>query len=120
MSVGFNLSLSDLLLVQGFAEAFGKDDKQAINKFLEQNGMDISQEIDEVVCKHRNLHGQVVDCLMYQGHELETKAWLSSGAASWDCIVDNCNLDLRIQLKTMGQQRDSTASIIDHMQKHAN
>lgn len=120
MSVGFNLSLSDLLLVNGFAEAFGKDDKQAINKFLEQNGMDVSQEIDEVVCKHRNLRGQVVDCLMYQGHELETKAWLASGAASWDCVVENCDLDLRIQLKTMGQQRDNTASIIDHMQKHAN
>lgn len=119
MSVGFNLSLSDLLLVQGFAEAFGKDDKQTINKFLEQNGMDTSQEIDEVVCKHRNLRGQVVDCLMYQGHELETKAWLSSGAASWDCVVENCDLDLRIALKTMSRQNNNTGMILDSLERHA-
>jgi hypothetical protein len=29
-------------------------------------------------------------------------------------------LELRIALKTIGQQQDSTASIINHMQKHAN
>jgi hypothetical protein len=120
MSVGFNLSLSDLLLVHGFAQAFGEDNKEAINKFLEQNGMDTSQEIDEVVCKHRNLRGQVVDCLMYQGHELETKAWLASGAASWDCVVDNCDLDLRIALKTMGKSYNNSGHIISELERHSN
>ena len=120
MSVGFNLSLSDLLLCEGFAQAFGQNDKETINKLLEQNGMDTSMGVDEVLCKHRNLRGNVVDCLMYQGHELSTKEWLDGGCASWDNILDNSSLDLRIQLKTMSQQSNNTGSIINEMQKHAN
>lgn len=120
MSVGFNLSLSDLLLCEGFAQAFGKDDKEAINKFLEQNGMDTSMGVDEVLCKHRNLRGNVVDCLMYQGHERNCKEWLDGGSASWENVVDNCSLDLRIDLKTIGQQSNNTGMIIDQLQKHAN
>jgi hypothetical protein len=119
MSVGFNLSLSDLLLVNGFAEAFGEDNKEQINKFLFDNGLDISMGVDEVVCKHRNLRGDVVDCLMYQGHE-RSDEWLKSGAASWDAIVDNCSLDLRVDLKTIGAQSNNTGMIIDQLQKHAN
>jgi hypothetical protein len=119
MSVGFNLSLSDCLLISGFAEAFGKDDKQVIHTFLFNNGMDVEQGVEEFFCKHRNLRGQVVDCILYQGHE-RNDSWLKSGAASWEAIVESCDLELRIALKTIGQQQDSTASIINHMQKHAN
>lgn len=118
MAVGFNLSLSDLLLVEGFAEAFGKDDKQTIYKILEQNGFDTSMGVEEVVCKHRNLRGNVVDCLMYQGHE-RSDEWLKSGAASWDAIVENCSLDLRIDLKTIGQQSNNTGMILDQLERHA-
>lgn len=120
MSVGFNLSLSDLLLVDGFAEAFGKDDKKAINSFLEQNGMDLDQDIDEVVCRHRNLRGHVVDCLLYQGHELSTKEWLKSGACSWENQVEHCDLDLRIQLKVMGKNYSNTAHVLSELERHAN
>lgn len=118
MAVGFNLSLSDLLLVDNFAEAFGKDDKQTIYKILEQNGFDTSMGVEEVVCKHRNLRGNVVDCLMYQGHE-RSDEWLKSGAASWDAIVENCSLDLRIDLKTIGQQSNNTGMILDQLERHA-
>lgn len=119
MSVGFNLSLSDLLLVSGFPQAFGEDNKEQISKFLFDNGLDVEMGIDEVVCKHRNLQGKVVDCLMYQGHE-RSDNWLKSGAASWDAIVENCSLDLRIDLKTIGAQSNNTGMIIDQLQKHAN
>lgn len=119
MSVGFNLSLSDLLLCEGFAQAFGEDNKEQINKFLFDNGLDVSMGVDEVVCKHRNLRGNVVDCLMYQGHE-RSDEWLKSGAASWDAIVDNCSLDLRIDLKTIGQQSNNTGMILDQLERHAN
>lgn len=118
MAVGFNLSLSDLLLVEGFAEAFGKDDKQTIYKILEENGLDTEMGVEEVVCKHRNLRGNVVDCLMYQGHE-RSDEWLKSGAASWDAIVDNCSLDLRIDLKTIGAQSNNTGMILDQLERHA-
>lgn len=116
MAVGFNLSLSDLLLVDNFAEAFGKDDKQTIYKILEENGLDTSMGVEEVVCKHRNLRGNVVDCLMYQGHE-RSDEWLKSGAASWENILEHSSLDLRIDLKTMGRQGNNTGTIIEQMEK---
>jgi hypothetical protein len=117
MAVGFNLSLSDLLLCDGFAQVFGANDKKEIYKFLEQNGLDVSMGVDEVVCKHRNLRGNIVDCLMYQGHELSTKEWLSNDACSWDNKIENSSLDMRIALKTMGKMLN-TGDFCDYAQKH--
>lgn len=120
MSVGFNLSLSDLLLCEGFAEAFGNSDEKEIYKHLKNNGMDVDQEIAEVVCRHRNLRGQVVDCLLYQGHELNTEKWLKSGYSSWSNIVESCDLDLRIQLKTLGQNYNNTNHVLTELKKNSN
>jgi len=117
MAVGFNLSLSDLLLVEGFAEAFGKNDKETIYKILEQNGFDTSMGVEEIVCQHRNLQGKVVNCLMYQGHELSTKEWLSGGSASWDNTLEHSSLDLRIQLKNMGKILN-TGDFCDYAERH--
>lgn len=117
MSVGFNLSLSDLLLCEGFAKAFGEDNKEQINKFLFDNGLDVSMGVDEVVCKHRNLRGNVVDCLMYQGHERIDSTWMSGEGCSWDNQVENSSLDLRIQLKTMGKMLN-TGDFCDYAEKH--
>lgn len=117
MSIGFNLSLSDLMLVDNFAEAFGKNDKQAIYKILEQNGFDVSMGVEEVVCQHRNLQGKVVNCLMYQGHELSSPEWLCSGNATWLNVVEHSSLDLRIDLKNMSKMW-STGDSLDYAQKH--
>lgn len=116
MAVGFNLSLSDLLLCEGFAQAFGEDNKEEISKFLFNNGLDVSMGVDEVVCKHRNLRGNVVDCLMYQGHE-RSDEWSTQGAASWENILEHSSLDLRIQLKTMGKMLN-TGDFCEYAQKH--
>lgn len=117
MSVGFNLSLSDLMLVDNFAEAFGKNDKETIYKILEQNGFDTSMGVEEVVCQHRNLRGKVVNCLMYQGHERSDSTWMRSEGCSWDNQVENSSLDLRIQLKTMGKMLN-TGDFCDYAEKH--
>lgn len=119
MSVGYNLSFSDLLLVDNFAQAFGKGDKSTIEKILYENGMDVSQEVEEVLCTHRNLRGEVVNCILYQGHERNCKSWLSSGSASWSNIVESCDLDLRIALKTMSQQSNNTGKICAELERHA-
>lgn len=116
MAVGFNLSLSDLLLCEGFAKAFGEDNKEDISKFLFKNGLDVSMGVDEVVCKHRNLRGNVVNCLMYQGHE-RSDEWLTQGAASWENILEHSSLDMRIQLKTMGKMLN-TGDFCEYAQKH--
>ena len=116
MAVGFNLSLSDLLLCEGFGKAFGENDKESINKFLFDNGLDVSMGVDEVVCKHRNLRGNVVDCLMYQGHE-RSDEWLDSIGCSWDNKLEHSSLDMRIALKTMGKMLN-TGDFCDYAQKH--
>jgi len=120
MSVGYNLSFSDLLLVDKFTKAYGDNDQDVIKQVLFENGLDVSMGVEEVLCTHRNLQGNVVTCILYQGHERNCKEWLVGGSASWDAIVENCSLDLRIDLKTIGAQINNTGMIIDQLQKHAN
>lgn len=119
MAIGFNLSLSDLLLVDNFAEAFGKDDKETIYKILEQNGFDTSMGVEEVVCKHRNLRGNVVDCLMYQGHERSDSNWLTGEGCSWENTLENSDLELRVALKTMGSSYNNSGHIISELERHS-
>lgn len=118
--IGHALSVSDLLMIKDFQVAFGNDDKQAIEKILFENGMDIDEPYTVEFSQHRNLRGQIVSCDRYIGEERQDKFWLKSGAASWESQVEACDLDLRIQLKSMSQQSNNTGSIIDEMQKHAN
>jgi hypothetical protein len=120
MSVDFSLSMSDLVLIKEFAEAFGKDDKETIKKILFENGMDTNQEIDEVVCTHRNLQGKVVHCVRYESVERSDPEWLKNPACSWENKVNACDdPHLRIQLGAMGKQANFTGSLIDHMKKHS-
>lgn len=114
MSVGFNLSLSDLLLVDGFAEIYGKEDKEAIKKVLYNNGMDVSQGFDEVVCTHRNLRGNIVHCMMFQGYERTCKDWLSKGSASWEAQLEACDPQTRIDLRVMGNRASPTEAAMRH------
>lgn len=118
--IGHTLSISDLLLIKNFQTAFGNDDKQAIEKILFENGMDIEEPYSVEFSQHRNLRGQIVSCDRYVGEERQDKCWLKSGAASWEVQVEACPLHLRIELKTMGQQSNNTGNIINEMQKHAN
>lgn len=120
MSVDFSLSMSDLVLIKEFAEAFGKDDKETIKKILFENGMDTNAEIEEVACTHRNLQGKVVNCIRYEGLERSDPEWLKNPACSWDARVAACDdPHLRIQLGAMGKQANFTGSLIDHMKKHS-
>lgn len=115
--IGYSLSLSDMLLVDGFKEAFGNDDKAEIYKYLYQNGLDYSLGVDEVVCQHRNLRGNVVNCLRWEAHERCDSDWLKSDGCSWDNKVEHSSLDLRIQLKSMGKMLN-TGDFCDYAQKH--
>lgn len=118
--IGHTLSISDLLLIKSFQEAFGNDDKQVIEKILFENGMDVEEPYTVEFSQHRNLRGQIVSCDRYVGEERCDKIWLKSDACSWENQVENCDLDLRIQLKSMAKQSNNTGSIINEMQKHAN
>lgn len=117
--IGHTLSVSDLLLIKDFQVAFGNDDKQAIEKILFENGMDVTEPYTVEFSKHRNLRGHIVSCDRYVGEERQDKNWLKGGAASWEAQVEACDLDLRIQLKTMGKQSNNTGMILDQLERHA-
>lgn len=118
--IGHTLSISDLLLIKDFQTAFGNDDKQAIEKILFENGMDITEPYTVEFSQHRNLRGQIVSCDRYVGEERQDKCWLKSGAASWESQVEACDLDLRIQLKTMGKSYNNSGHIISELERHSN
>lgn len=115
--IGYSLSLSDMLLVQGFKEAFGKNDQELIKQYLYDNGLDSSLGLDEVVCEHRNLRGQVVNCLRWEAHERNDSGWMSSEGCSWENKVEHSSLDMRIQLKTMGKMLN-TGDFCEYAQQH--
>jgi hypothetical protein len=118
MSIGHSLSLSDMLLVDGFKEAFGSGNKALINKYLWENGLDTSMGVDEIICQHRNLRGNIVNCLRWEAHERCDSEWLQSEGCSWEAKVEACDLELRIQLKTMGRNYNNTGEIINMLEKH--
>lgn len=105
MSVNFSLSLSDLLLIPKFAKAFGENDKKTMYAILFENGMDVSGEVEEVVCLHRNLQGKAVNCLRFESFERSDPEWMRSGNASWEQRVAlTGDADLRFELRAMGSQ----------------
>ena len=114
MTVPFSLSLSDLMLIPTFAEAFGKNDTKKIKQILFENGMNVEDIVDEVVCTHRNLRGQVINCLRYESTERMDSEWLDSGVASWEAKVASINdPTMRSDLKYMGQQGSSEKAFVD-------
>lgn len=117
--IGHTLSVSDLLLIKDFQVAFGNDDKQAIEKILFENGMDVTEPYTVEFSQHRNLRGQIVSCDRYVGEERQDKNWLKSGAASWEAQVESCDLDLRIALKTMGKSYNNSGHIISELERHS-
>jgi len=84
--IGHTLSISDLLLIDNFKKAFGEEDKSTIEKILYENGMDVAEPYTLEFSKHRNLRGNIVSCERYVGEERQDKAWLKSGAASWESV----------------------------------
>lgn len=105
MNVDYSLSLSDLLLIKEFQEAYGKQDKNLIEAILFNNGLNSNEPYDEVMCEHRNLRGQAVTCIRYEGEERLDKEWIKSGAASLDALIaSEKDPHMRVTLRTMSKQ----------------
>lgn len=120
IGIGHVLSISDLLLIDNFKAAFGSDDKVVLEKILFDNGIDVEEPYTLEYSKHRNLRGNIVSCERFVGIERSDISWLKSGASSWENIVANCDLDLRIQLMNMGKNHSNTAHIVSELERHAN
>lgn len=100
----YSLSVSDLLLVDGFAQAFAKgaEGLPEVMTILHTNGMDTNKKVELVLCQHRNLRNNVVLCERYEGSERLDPAWIKSGYASLDAQIEaEGDSNLRYTLRTM-------------------
>lgn len=98
----FSLSMSDLVLLEEFIDAFAREDKYAINRVLWKNGMDVNYPVEIQYVQHRNLQNKVVTCERYIGTERSDKEWLGLGAASLDAHINSSKDEsLRDELKAL-------------------
>lgn len=104
----YSLSLSDLMLVEGFAEAYGKEDNEEIEAFLFANGMDVVNfPYSSRYCTHRNLHNKIVTCLRYDGAERCESDWVNSGAASLNAVIEsNQDYSMRAELRNISRTQE--------------
>ncbi len=102
----YNLSVSDLIHVDGFKEVFAAGDIEAVKKFLYHNGMNTEKEFELVRSTHRNLRNQVVNGERFEGQERLDEQWIKSGCASLEAQIEAVEDDnLRFNLRAMSVQR---------------
>lgn len=102
--MNYHLSLSDLMLVDGFAEAYGRGFAY-IKCFLYASGMDTGRKIEVSIVQHRNLRNQAVTCERFCGNERVDKGWLRSGAASLNAFIESSpDKGLQQDLKDMSKE----------------
>lgn len=107
----FYLSMADLALVDGFLEVYGKGDQKAIYDILYENGVDISQDVNEVYCTHRTLQDKIFTGVRFESYERSDKEWLSTGAASLNAHIKSCNdVEQRMALRMMSREGSSDGS----------
>lgn len=101
--IEYSLSLSDLSLIDGFDNLFKRAVREKeffievgseveclhpdILKVLHTNGMNIDEKIILRSCAHRNLQGNVVSTVRFEGVERTDKEWLKGGASSFAAQV---------------------------------
>ncbi|CCM43660.1 thymidylate synthase [Pseudomonas phage vB_PaeM_C2-10_Ab1] len=108
----YNLSLEDLMLVDGFKEAFQSNNEKIVREHLWTNGMDVKNYSYEMVfCQHRTLIGRVVEGLRFSGFERTDKEWLSLGCASLEAHIAACDdSNLRFTLRKMRPEGSTEAT----------
>lgn len=57
-------------------------DERRLKAVLWTMGLDINHKYNEHFCRHRNIQGQVVECVRFEGSERDDKSWLESGHAT--------------------------------------
>ena len=78
----FNLSLSDLMLLDSWRTAAKGEDQKEMYRVLYSNGLDITKPFNYELCTHRNLQGKEITGERIVGVERNDAFWISTGAAS--------------------------------------
>jgi len=104
--IDYALSVSDLILVDGFVEAMRDNNIHTIKRILFENGMDVGYKIEIRDCKHRNLQNKVFEGPRFEGFERLDSFWIKSGVASLDAVIESSkDKSLKRDLRTMSTQR---------------
>lgn len=99
-----SISLADLLMVDGFAQAYGESatDDTALKAILHGCGIDVEKDFDWRHCTHRRINGEIVTCDRVEGRERIDREWLESGYSSYDAKIDSYkDIDFRVELRNM-------------------
>lgn len=97
-----NISMYDLMTIPGFAEAYGSEDKLALEAILHGCGVDVSKEYEWRYCTHRRINNEVVTCERLEGYERFDREWLDGGFASYDAQIDSYpDIGFRVELRKM-------------------
>ena len=97
-----NISLADLMTIDGFPEAYGEKNKDALEAILYGCGVEVSKDYEWHYCQHRRINNEIVTCDRLEGHERFDREWLDSGYSSYDARIDSYkDIDFRVELRNM-------------------
>lgn len=124
--VDFALSVSDLNLIDSFKQDFTTSIENfpdgyevveenghrqiflqdpMILKYLRQNGMDTSENVEVVFIQHRNLQNKVVSCYRFEGSERLDDEWIKGGCATMVAIIASSkDNSMRFALRSMSAE----------------
>jgi hypothetical protein len=84
--MNYTLSLSDIVTALKLSGEKNSStilgDERMLKVVLWNMGLDVNHSFTDRQCKHRNMQGQIADCIRYEGSERSDPAWLSSGHAT--------------------------------------
>lgn len=103
------ISFSDLLLVDGWKEAFASDNKVEISRRLYACGVDIAKPWSVEFSTHRNLQGQIVSCERIISKERGDPTWIKSGGASDQVKLEQHEGSMFKELAGMGRRGITSA-----------
>jgi hypothetical protein len=101
----YALSFHDLMLVDGFKEAYDTQNRKVFEAILQTNGFDVKLGYELVACNHRTINKIEYYGIRVEGFERIDQAWLDTGCASMDAQIEATKDDsLRHTLRAMNYQ----------------
>lgn len=101
----YALSFHDLMLVDGFNEAYETQNKKVFEAILQTNGFDVKLGYELVACNHRTINKIEYYGIRVEGFERTDAAWLATGCASIEAQIESTkDKSLRHTLRIMSYQ----------------
>lgn len=101
----YSISFHDLMLVDGFNEAYETQNKKVFEAILQTNGFDVSLGYELVACNHRTINKIEYYGIRVEGFERTDAAWIATGCASMEAQIESTkDKSLRHTLRAMSYQ----------------